>query len=153
MRYELKSQTPRAVGWFLVKQAEISYNARSERAGRSQTQGTRRQSRLPLVVFKRAIVPRSVPRSCSIKLASLHSYLYSPHSGHRSLTWSQNGVDSCDAYIRARLVLYVYIYIYIRIVFSSCIYECKLHEWRTRKRLVRMSQRRRSAYRVDKENK
>lgn len=112
MRYELKSQTPRAVGWFLVKQAEISYNARSERAGRSQTQGTRRQSRLPLVVFKRAIVPRSVPRSCSIKLASLHSYLYSPHSGHRSLTWSQNGVDSCDAYIRARLVLYVYIYIY-----------------------------------------
>lgn len=83
MRYELKSQTPRAVGWFLVKQAEISYNARSERAGRSQTQGTRRQSRLPLVVFKRAIVPRSVPRSCSIKLASLHSYLYSPHFGHR----------------------------------------------------------------------
>ena len=43
--------------------------------------------------------------------------------------------------------------VYIRIVFSSCIYECKLHEWRTRKRLVRMSQRRRSAYRVDKENK
>lgn len=79
-RYELKSQTPRAVGWFLVKQAEISYNARSERAGRSQTQGTRRQSRLPLVVFKRAIVPRSVPRSCSIKLASLRSH--SPHSGH-----------------------------------------------------------------------
>lgn len=43
--------------------------------------------------------------------------------------------------------------VHMRIVFASCIYECKLHECRTRKRLVRVSQRRRSAYRADKENK
>lgn len=69
--YELKSQTPRAVGWFLAKQAEISYNARSGRAQPRRVRNARNApSKRPTAcrLQTRAIVPRSVRRSCSIKL-------------------------------------------------------------------------------------